>query len=147
MAQEPWFDPDALRIARLKAGLTQSQLARKVGSAGGERVSKWELGIQSPRVDAIRKLAQALNVDPAQLLRPGPRDLRWLRVSRGLAAKDLAARAHLTLPTLMRWEEEGLQRPPDPKTLAALAAALNFSTDEIRDALAESRSRRQIADG
>ena len=146
MAPEPLFDPDALRDARLRAGLTQSQLARLIGSAGGERVSKWELGVQSPRPEAIRKLAQVLNVDPSQLLQPGRSDLRRLRVSRGLAAKDLAAKAHLALPTLMRWEEEGLQRMPNPKTIAALAAALHVSPAEVQEAVIESR-RQQPPDG
>ena len=43
------MDPGALRAARERAGLTQHQLARLVGVAGGERVSRWELGTSEPR--------------------------------------------------------------------------------------------------
>ena len=63
-----------------------------------------------------------------------------------MAAKDLAEKAHLALPTLMRWEEEGLQRMPNPKTVEALAAALKVSTGEVQEAVTES-GRRRSPDG
>ena len=47
------IDPSALRTARESAGLTQHELARLVGAAGGERVSRWELGASVPRPDFL----------------------------------------------------------------------------------------------
>ena len=41
---ESGVDPLALRDARLRMGLTQHELARLIDVAGGERISRWELG-------------------------------------------------------------------------------------------------------
>ena len=43
MRAESGVDPVALRDARLRMGLTQHELARLI-VAGGERISRWELG-------------------------------------------------------------------------------------------------------
>ena len=51
---------------RLKAGLTQSQLAEKVGT-DRSTVTKWELGESFPRASMIPALAAALNCSVADL--------------------------------------------------------------------------------
>ena len=60
--------PAALRAARERAGLTQHQLARLVGVAGGERVSRWELGTSEPRPEILVRLAKVLDVEAMDLL-------------------------------------------------------------------------------
>ena len=65
------IDPSELRVAREKAGLTQHELARLVGAAGGERISRWELGTSVPRPDFLVKLA----VKPPQHVELGAADL------------------------------------------------------------------------
>ncbi|MAY94967.1 MAG: hypothetical protein CMH84_00290 [Nocardioides sp.] len=62
------LDPSELRAAREKAGLTQHELARLVGAAGGERISRWELGTSVPRPDFVVKLARALNIPTRRLI-------------------------------------------------------------------------------
>jgi transcriptional regulator with XRE-family HTH domain len=57
MHRESWLNPEALRAARVRAGLTQHELARLVGVAGGERVSRWELGTSRPRPEILRNRA------------------------------------------------------------------------------------------
>ncbi len=47
------IDPSELRAARESAGLTQHELARLVGAAGGERVSRWELGVRFVRAHGL----------------------------------------------------------------------------------------------
>src|SRR5680860_1599866 len=75
-------DPSALRAAREKAGLTQHELARLVGAAGGERVSRWELGTSVPRPDFLVKLARALHIPALRLIHVDGEvpDLRALRL-------------------------------------------------------------------
>lgn len=54
-----------LRAARIAAGLTQRQLGEMCGYAGNsaERtVQNWEYGKQSPPLDRLRALADALHV-------------------------------------------------------------------------------------
>jgi transcriptional regulator with XRE-family HTH domain len=60
MRPEALVDPEALRAARIRAGLTRPELARLVGVAGGERVSRWELGTSSPRPEILHQLARVL---------------------------------------------------------------------------------------
>src|SRR5665647_3888120 len=55
--------PLALRDARIRMGLTQHELARLIDVAGGERISRWELGSSALRPEMLHRLAQALNVD------------------------------------------------------------------------------------
>jgi len=44
--------------ARLAAKMSQAALARAIGTSQS-RVSKWERGEETPRVDALRRIAQA----------------------------------------------------------------------------------------
>lgn len=82
---EPEFNPAALRDARERAGLTQHELARNVGVAGGERISRWELGTSTPRAAVLHRLAKALGVATQDLLESsdGPPTLRLLRLRAG----------------------------------------------------------------
>jgi len=60
------FSPTALRSARLKVGLTQGDLADKLGTSL-YRVSCWELGKSLPRTDRIPALAAILGLDVIEL--------------------------------------------------------------------------------
>jgi transcriptional regulator with XRE-family HTH domain len=134
---ESGVDPVALRDARLRVGLTQHELARLIDVAGGERISRWELGSSVPRPEMIHRLAQALNVDVADLLEAGgPSDLRRLRTSAGLSARSLAARAHMSVPTYIRWESGRTKRVPPRQALKPLAKALNVTVEAVESAIA-----------
>ena len=67
MPRQGWFQPGALRRARLNAGMTQSELARRLGVAGGERVSRWELGLSVPRSNTVVRAAEVLGVEVGDL--------------------------------------------------------------------------------
>jgi transcriptional regulator with XRE-family HTH domain len=57
-----------LREARRRAALTQGELAQKAG-VGVTTIVRIETGeITEPRVSTLRKLAQALGVEPRDLL-------------------------------------------------------------------------------
>ena len=119
MRRGPRLNPEALRAARVRAGLTQHELARLVGVAGGERVSRWELGTSRPRPEIL------------------------LRVAAGLSMRDLAVRAHVSKTTLGRWESGGLDQTPSRAALALLALPLGVPVDEVERAIVRSRSRQQ----
>jgi len=142
VARESLFDPDALRAARLNAGMAQSRLARRVDAPGGDLVSKWERGLQSPRPATIRALAAALEVSTDQLLKPGPADLRRLRILVGLSSAELAEKVHVSQPTVQRWEEGRWDLMLDTRTLGELSGVLQVSVAEVQAALAECRRRR-----
>lgn len=135
-------DPVALRAARERAKLTQHELARRVGAAGGERVSRWELGTSEPRPDFIWRLSAVLDIGPSQLLQhpsDGP-DLRWLRLVRGLTAVQVAQAADVSKETYLRWESGRWIRQPSAGTLARLAEVLHESVDTVADALQRGRA-------
>jgi transcriptional regulator with XRE-family HTH domain len=68
-----------------RAGLTQHQLARLVGVAVGERVSRWELGTSEPDWRSSR-LAKVLDVAALDILDVADgAGLRALRFAAGLA--------------------------------------------------------------
>ena len=147
MRVESGVVPEALRVARLSAGLTQHELARLIGVAGGERISRWELGTSAPRPEMLHRLAQALNVGAADLLEPGcPADLRRLRTFAGLSARTLAVRAHMSAPTYIRWESGRTKRPPSRQVLKPLAKALNVTVEDVEAAIASARANARQTD-
>jgi len=134
-------DPAALREARERAGMTQHGLARRIGVAGGERVSRWELGASEPRPDILLRLSEVLGVRPQDLVRlegSGP-DLRALRYAVGLTAERLANTIRVSTSTYLRWESGGWERLPSQANLDALTHALHVTEDDIVAALERSR--------
>ena len=139
----PTIDQEVLRRARERAGLTQHELARRVGVAGGERVSMWERGAAQPRPELLPPLAAALGLAPADLLVPDRlgSDLRRLRFLAGLSSAGLAETIHLSKVTLKRWEAGHLSRLPTSVTLEALAGALGVTVLTVRRALTRSMQK------
>ena len=67
--------PQRLRELRKKAGLTQEELAERV-EVHLNTISRWELGIDTPKTWKIKLLAEALNVSEMELLN-GPANETW----------------------------------------------------------------------
>jgi transcriptional regulator with XRE-family HTH domain len=66
---EPFDDFNVtLRELRDARGLTQEQVAEAAGTSQSH-YSKIELGLVSPTIRTVRKIAHALDVDPMDLLR------------------------------------------------------------------------------
>ena len=135
------IDPAALRRARTNKGLTQHELARLIGVAGGERVSRWELGTSEPRPDVLLRLAEVLGVEAADLLTPPTKgqDLRRLRTIAGLSARQLADQAHLSLASVQRWEAGRLQHLPSETAMTLVADAVKATPAAVADALNQAR--------
>ena len=58
---------ERIRELRKGAGMTQKQLAEKCGTYDSA-IRKYEAGKNIPRVDMIKRLADALGVTPAEML-------------------------------------------------------------------------------
>ena len=54
-----WFD---IREARERAGLTQAELAKRLGTAQSN-VARWELDTVTPRADTLRRIREALGAE------------------------------------------------------------------------------------
>lgn len=143
MPRQGQFQRGALRRARLDAGLTQSDLARRLGVAGGERVSRWELGLSIPRPNTVLRAAEVLGVDIGDLLSgEGARpELRSLRRSLGLSLNDLAREVHVSKSTISRWESGQSTRGLSPGTVRLLAKALHVDPSVVREAVGDEGER------
>ena len=138
------IDPSVLRAAREKAGLTQHELARLVGAAGGERISRWELGASVPRPDFLVKLARALDIPTLRLIHMEGEvpDLRALRLKAGLTVPELAAAVNVAVPTYYAWEQGRWTRLPAATQLESLARGLGDTVDGVAAAFQEARQQR-----
>jgi transcriptional regulator with XRE-family HTH domain len=138
------IDPSVLRAAREKAGLTQHELARLVGAAGGERISRWELGASVPRPEFLVKLAKALDIPTLRLIyiEGEVPDLRALRLRAGLTVPALAAAVNVAAPTYYAWEQGRWTRLPAGTQLESLARGLAVTVDVVAAAFQEARKQR-----
>ncbi len=139
------IDPNALRAAREEAGLTQHELARLVGAAGGERISRWELGTSTPRPDFLVRLAKALDIPTRRLIHldGDVPDLRALRLQAGLTVSELATSVNVAVPTYYAWEQGRWTRLPAPQSLEALARAHGESVEVVVAAFHEAQRQRR----
>lgn len=58
---------EVLKKARIDAGMTQAELAQRLGVTP-QTVSQYERGIKNPKIETLRKFADALGVTPGYLL-------------------------------------------------------------------------------
>ena len=98
---------ERLREARLAAGLTQAQLAQRVGVADGTRVAAWEHGRSTPHPATWAAICSLLGIAPEEA---GVVTLRSLRLRRGLTQDEVAAEVGVAASTVARWES-GTHRP------------------------------------
>lgn len=59
-----------LKDLRIQRALTQEELAEKAG-IGKNTVNRMERNLTEPHMSTLRKLAEALGVDPAELVNEG----------------------------------------------------------------------------
>jgi transcriptional regulator with XRE-family HTH domain len=134
---------EAILTARTNLRLTQHQLARAVGIAGGERVSEWERGVAEPRARLVPKIAEVLGVSPVELLvLPAGVDLRALRMMAGRSAPEVATSVNVSIHTYLRWEAGERLPLSDRRILIALGRQLGIPLRDVFDAL--ERTRRDV---
>jgi len=101
-----------------------------------ELILGFEQGAKEPNPRMLRALAEALSVEPVQLLfLPNGLDLKALQLVSGLGAADLASSAHVSLSSYHEWESGHSLPLANSRILSALARRLNVSTAEIVSAL------------
>lgn len=61
------MEENAIKKARTEAGLTQVQLAEKMGCSQQE-IQRWEAGRVSPTAKTLKKLAEAIGCNPGDLI-------------------------------------------------------------------------------
>ena len=61
---------ERIKTYRMMVGMSQEELARKVGAHSGVTVRQWENHRRQPRIDTLKKIADALNVTFESLLLP-----------------------------------------------------------------------------
>lgn len=78
---------DNLRVARVRARLTQTQLAERIGSRQ-DYIGRLERGYRPVRDEHVQQIADALGVSVASLLArtPGAASIYDLRTPAGVAA-------------------------------------------------------------
>jgi len=69
MAREPFGT--RLRSLRERAGMTQTQLAQRVGT-DQSHISRWERNAAVPEISMVERLAAAFSVSTAELLSGQP---------------------------------------------------------------------------
>ena len=85
------IDPSRLRAQRLRAFMTQQDLAQETGLAKST-ISLLERGQQLARISTVRRLAEAFDVDPAELLvDTPPMESSYLRSSTEKGEQAIAA--------------------------------------------------------
>lgn len=91
-----------LKKIRIENGLSQQELAKKA-SVSQTAIYQWEKGLRTPKIDAIAKLADALNVPPVKLfmLKEDEKDVIDLNVS-GMSKNDIEKYLNVILPEYMK---------------------------------------------
>ena len=131
---------EAILTARTNRRMTQHQLARVLGIAGGERVSEWERGVAEPRARLVPRIAEALEVPPIDLLvLPAGVDLRALRLMAGRSAPEVATSLNVSVHTYLRWEAGERLPLSDERILITLSRQLGIPLRDVLDALARTR--------
>lgn len=140
------FDPDRLRAAMGRAGLSVGRLA---AAAGLDRQSASAIlnGRRVPTASTVGRLAAAAGVAPAELLAEGGDDIRALRLAAGLTqrqAADLTQRLAADRSGLTRssWamHETGKVASLDGEQAELIAAALGTDVQTVAAAHARTRS-------
>ncbi len=141
---------DRLKEARIKKGLTQAHLGELIGVAKST-VTGYEKGTSQPDEAKIIAMMTYLGVDANYLWQDSlPKEstlgsrIRELRESLSMKQETLAARAHVTVDVLDKWERDILQ--PDTDRSALLCHALGTTMSYLLDFRGEVRRQNLPAD-
>lgn len=123
-----------IRYRRTVMGLTQKQLAAKIG-IGTTRMSEYERGRHKPQEVTLEWIAGALDCRVEELFtdlapsRDAGRKIRALRKKKGISQEVLAGFVGVTYGAVAKWEC-GYTRPL-PANLLALADALGCRVEDL----------------
>lgn len=133
------FDPERLRAERIRARLTQAELAERAG-IHPTAIARYEAGHRTPYVERLAALADALGLAPAALSKdPSTGDLAELRSRVGLSQDTTARRAGLVRTTYAAIER-GEVASLAPDIAGRLATALGVDPKVVLSAHSVSRA-------
>lgn len=126
---------DRVRYFRKKAGLSQADLAKRMG-VNHSAVAYLELRDNRPKYKTVEKLAAALSITPAELY-PDIQEPEWnfgrrvraFRIAQNLSQWDLARKME-TGQSRIHAIETG-RHTPTIKTVMTVAKALGMTIDEL----------------
>ena len=137
-----------LRQLRIDRGLSQNELASRIGRGGGV-IYSYERGRTYPKPGALPDLAAALEVEEEELarllpllsIRPRPtpfgNELRRRRTERGLTQRELAGRVGISAVSIVGYEDGSVH--PKHHVVAALAKALGVPRRRFEELLPAER--------
>lgn len=136
----PNFSGERLRTARADLQWSQGRLAA-VLDVRLTTIGAWERGLRTPEPPTFLALAEALDLDPVELLTVPAEQftLAELRVVAGLHQRDVATRLS-TKQVRISNAESGYERLTD-EMKQGLATAYNTSADQIAAAWERGRER------
>jgi transcriptional regulator with XRE-family HTH domain len=136
------FSGARLAATRLKAGLTQEQLARSVG-VDQARVSDWERGATTPRPEVIPEIAAALSLSALELLvqDPDAAALEDLRLAAGRSPQSLATELGISRRRYRALETGATRRWPSDSLIESLAEALTVPASAVRRGISAGREK------
>jgi transcriptional regulator with XRE-family HTH domain len=129
------FDAAKLRAARTAAGLTQADLAGRIGT-DQTVVNSWESRGVRPSARSLGRICQALGLAVADLYRPDSQvagTLADLRAAAGLSQSELARRLQVSQTRVSRWELA--KSAPTWDEVGAYSAALDLPRTAIAAAI------------
>lgn len=93
--------PENLKRIRIENGLSQQELAKRAG-VSQTAIYQWEKGSRTPKIDAIAKLADVLNVQPVNLfmIKEDGKDIIDLNIF-GMTGNDIGKYLNVILPEYM----------------------------------------------
>ena len=104
---------ERIALARLNAGLTQKQLAEKLGTSESY-ISQYERNKRNPKTDTIQRIAEALNVEIEELV-----DSETAKAIRGAIAEEKEMKIIEQLIVMIdRLDYDGLKAVLDAATKA-----------------------------
>ena len=130
---------EKIREFRLKAGLTQTELAKKLGIPY-QSIGQWERGLRSPKYETLVTIADALGVSVMEFL-PKPskskeqqgKRLYEARTSKEMTIEELAEKTQIPIETIRNYES-GTEVPHFSqiyKICEVLELDYNFLTEGI----------------
>ena len=118
------------RHRRNHPGITQAELAVRIGHRGAGAISQWERGQHRVDVGSLAAIAAALAVDPLDLLDPDtPVTLALLRARAGLTQTATAAAVGISRTSWARIESG--QRRIWPDEIDPAARTLGVTVDQV----------------
>lgn len=129
------FDAEKLRAARGAAGLTQTELAGRIGT-DQTVVNSWESRGVRPSARSLARICQALGLTVSELYQPHSQiagTLADLRAAAGLSQSELARRIGVSQTRVSRWEMA--KAVPTWEEIGAYSNVLDLSQTAIAAAI------------